>query len=413
MLALDRPAPARPKATRAGTHRSKPPEETLATLRRVMPALGITRLADVTGLDDIGLPVVQAIRPNSRSLSVSQGKGLDLALASASALMESIETWHAEHVILPLQYAPWEELRLRARVVDVDAMAHVRRSRFHPRLPMLWVEGQDLADGGPVWVPYEAVHLDMRRPVPAGSGCFALSSNGLAGGNDIVEATIHAVCELIERDATTLWALGGDELRATTRVDPTTVDDDGCRRLIDLYDTAGQAVGIWDITGDVGVACFAVAMVDAVEDERQLGSFAGYGCHLDRGVALSRALTEAGQSRLTHIAASRDDHGHASWDAGRGTDLRARARSELATNPCTRSFTDAPDLATDDLDADLALLRHRLAVAGLGEVDRVDLTRPEMDISVARVVIPGLEASHSFPTYAPGHRARAVLGGRS
>ena len=378
-----------------------------------MPALGITRLADVTGLDDIGLPVVQAIRPNSRSLSVSQGKGANLAFASASALMESIETWHAEHVALPLQYAAWEELRLRARVIDVASMAHVRRSRFHPRLPMLWVEGEDLADGGPVWVPYEVVHLDMRRPVPSGSGCFALSSNGLAGGNDLVEATIHAVCELIERDATTLWALGGDEVRAATRVDPATIDDEGCRRLVDLYDAAGQAVGIWDITGDVGVACFAVAMVDAVEDERQLGSFAGYGCHLDRGVALSRALTEAGQSRLTHIAASRDDHGHASWDAGRGTDVRERARRELVTTPCTRSFAAVPDLATDDLDADLARLRHRLARAGFAEVVRVDLTRPELGIPVARVVVPGLEASHSFPTYSPGRRGRAILEGRS
>ena len=60
--------------------------------------MGITRLGDITGLDYIGIPVVVAVRPNSRSVSVSQGKGLDLHQATASALMEAIEGFHAEEV---------------------------------------------------------------------------------------------------------------------------------------------------------------------------------------------------------------------------------------------------------------------------------------------------------------------------
>jgi YcaO-like protein with predicted kinase domain len=397
-----------PKAVRQGTHRSCTPAETLARLRPLMPALGITRLADVTGLDHVGLPVVQSIRPNSRSLSVSQGKGVDRDFAAASALMESIETWHAEHIVLPVQFCSWTELRHRVRVIDVGQMARVKRSRFRPELAMMWVEGRDLIDGDPTWLPLESVSLDMRRPQPPGSGCFPMSSNGLAGGNNLTEATIHGLCELIERDACTLWELSDDAHRNAARLDLATVDDPGCRAVIALYEAAGLVVGAWDVTSDVGVACFVVTIVEAADTGRNLGAFGGYGCHLDRAVALSRALTEAGQSRLTYIAASRDDHGYATWDPTRRAGNVARARAELA-EPALRSFGDAPDLASDDLAVDLRRVLAILVDRGFREVVRVDLTRAELGIAVARVIVPGLETASKFPTFTPGRRARSVL----
>ncbi|XXZ33194.1 YcaO-like family protein [Sorangium sp. So ce321] len=105
-----------PKGFRAGTHRQVEPEETLRRVRRLMPVMGITRIANVTGLDNIGIPVVMVCRPNSRSLSVSQGKGLDLQTAQASGLMESVESYHAERIDLPLKMASYEELRYTHRV---------------------------------------------------------------------------------------------------------------------------------------------------------------------------------------------------------------------------------------------------------------------------------------------------------
>src|SRR5262245_6907217 len=92
------------KGHRAGTHRACSPEQTLHAYRPFMPRFGITRLANVTGLDVVGIPVYMCVRPNSRNLSVSQGKGLDVASAKVSALMESIEGWHAESVELPIRY---------------------------------------------------------------------------------------------------------------------------------------------------------------------------------------------------------------------------------------------------------------------------------------------------------------------
>src|SRR4051812_31442956 len=93
-----------------GTHRVRPPHETVAEYRALMPRLGITRLANVTGLDTIGIPVYVAIRPNARCLATSQGKGLDHDAAKASALMESIETWHAEVIVNPTRWESYQAL---------------------------------------------------------------------------------------------------------------------------------------------------------------------------------------------------------------------------------------------------------------------------------------------------------------
>src|SRR5947209_7315915 len=87
-----------PKGFRAGTHRVISPAETCARVRPLMPVMGITRIANITGLDSIGIPVVMVCRPNSRALAVAQGKGLDLDAAKASGLMESVESYHAERI---------------------------------------------------------------------------------------------------------------------------------------------------------------------------------------------------------------------------------------------------------------------------------------------------------------------------
>ncbi len=85
-----RPAPG-PQPLGSGAPRRCPPRKTLARLTPFFSAMGITRVANVTGLDNIGIPVVMVCRPNSRGLAVSQGKGLDLDSAKVSGLMEAAE----------------------------------------------------------------------------------------------------------------------------------------------------------------------------------------------------------------------------------------------------------------------------------------------------------------------------------
>src|SRR5215472_10893532 len=96
-----------------GTHRTVAPARTIARFECFAGALGITRIADVTGLDYLGIPVFLAMRPNGRSLSVSQGKGLDEDSAHVAAFMEASELEHAGHIRHPTKSASYAVLSRR------------------------------------------------------------------------------------------------------------------------------------------------------------------------------------------------------------------------------------------------------------------------------------------------------------
>src|SRR6266513_960596 len=219
---------------------------TLKRALRLAPVMGITRVANVTGLDSVGIPVVMVCRPNSRSVAVSQGKGIDLTSARASGLMEAAELYHAETITLPLRLATYEELRYQHNVVEIDELARSSVSHFHPNLRILWCEGRDLFNEENVFVPYEMVHTNYTTPLPDGHGCFTATSNGLASGNNTIEAISHGICEVVERDATTLWKLCDDEKLETKRLDLRSVDDPICEEILGKLERAGLSVAVWD-----------------------------------------------------------------------------------------------------------------------------------------------------------------------
>ena len=401
-----------PKGFLESTHRLVPPE---TTLRRVQPfasVMGITRIANVTGLDNIGIPVVMVCRPNSRSISVSQGKGYDLVSAKVSGLMESVESFHAERLSHPLKLCSLEDLRYTEAVVDVDRLPRLSDSKFTPFERILWVEGEDLLSGSTRWVPYEMVHLDYTLPLPSGHGCFQASSNGLASGNHILEATIHAVCELIERDAVTLWHQLEASEREATRVDLNTVGDGRCRNLLDRFAQAGVMVAVWEVTSDIGLPVFLCRILQ--EDSglsNTVRPAAGMGCHLVREVALLRALTEAAQSRLTFIAGARDDMPRQGYEEFLDPKTYEIWRNAMAPTASGRNSSDAPSYHGRSFDEDLRLQIDRLRSVGIDEIVSVDLTKPEFKIPVVRVVIPGLEGLDSSSRYVPGERLRRLKGG--
>ena len=390
-----------------------PPEETVRRALRVAPMMGITRVGNVTGLDDVGVHVVTVSRPNSRSLAVAQGKGVDLAAAKASALMESIEAYHAETITLPLRYCSLEELRYTHQVADVSLLPRVATSSFHPNTRLLWCEGHDLIQDGAVFVPYELVHSDCTWPQPPGSGCFAGSSNGLASGNHYLEAVSHAICEVVERDATTLWRLRGPDDHQARRVDLASVDDPTCLRVIELFARAGLEVGVWETTTDVGIASFLCVIFRAADDpSRPLPPAAGAGCHPSRAIALLRALTEAAQTRLVQISGSRDDIGRDMYGRHRYAANLEALRTELG-RPKPRSFLASPHWDADTLDGDVEWELERLRAVGVKRAVAIDLSKEAFGLPVVRVVIPGLETVSEMPGYVPGRRAHAMAAARA
>lgn len=394
------------KTYRKGTHRAISPTETLARVQSFMSEIGITRVADVTGLDRIGLPVVMVCRPNARSLAVSQGKGLTLHAAKASGVMEAIEAFHAEYLTLPLKFGSMNDLAQSHSMIAVDDLPRIKGSYYRDSLPMLWIESLELISGSPRWLPFEIVHSNFTLPPPPGSGCFVCSTNGLASGNHLLEAICHGVCEIIERDATAIWHRLQNDRQVATRVKPDSVYDKMCAATISRIRSAELELGVWETTTDIGVPSYCCMIVDRTEQSPHIGF--GAGCHPAREVAMLRALTEAVQVRMTYITGARDDLTNAEFTKKVLTERQGGVRWMIDRAPPRRDFRAAPSFNGETFSEDLEWIVDRLRTVGVLEVLVVDLTSPKMNIPVVRVVVPGLEAPDDDDEYIPGPRALAA-----
>lgn len=382
----------------AGCQRTRSPEETLERLLPLASAVGITRLANVTGLDEIGIPVVMAVRPYSRSLTVSQGKGVTLAAAKVSGFMESLELHHAESPTLPLRMASFNELRDEvgaAAVADPLQLLADGARGFDPSRRLLWVEGRGVRGGAVSWLPLEAVHGDCVVGSVPDWGRFRVHSNGLASGNHYLEAVAHALAELIERDAVAQWLRSPPQQRALTRLRLDSVGDPTALELLDRFHGAGVEVVAWNVTSSVQVPAFCVEILSREPSPwHPQAVYAGMGCHLDPGLALVRALTEAAQSRLTAISGGRDDlTRHTFLDPRRRSRLE-RWRRRVDGAPPVSDFRQMENAAGDDFRIDVDRLLNRLREAGHGEPIVVDLTRRQLGVPVVKVVAPSLQFRH-------------------
>jgi len=398
----------------SGTHRAVSPGETLARIRPLMAAMEITRIADITGLDRIGIPVAVAYRPNSRNLAVSQGKGISAEAAKASAVMETIEHFHAESITHPLRFGSYEQLRSECPLIEMDGLPFAATATFTEQIRVHWIEGYDLLRRELLWLPYELVHTDFTLPFPTGSGYFQANSNGLACGNELLEAVSAALCEVVERDALALWHLSSDDVRDARRLRLDSIDDADCRRLLEQYRRAEIEATIWDITSDTGIACFRCMIAERREDRLHVGYMAqGMGCHPSRAVALLRAMTEAAQSRLTYIAGSRDDVFRDMYMRLRDPDWAQHRRRQLRPGEGPRDFRAVPDWNAQTFREDVAWELERLRRGGAERVVAIVLTKPEFGIPVVKIVVPGLEGYVFDREYRQGARAQRVQGGRA
>ena len=397
-----------PKVYRGSSERTVAPSETLARVAPLLSRFGITRVANVTGLDRIGLPVYQAIRPNARSLSVSQGKGFDAASSKVSAIMEAIELSCAERPTMPLRLGTYDELAAEG-AADPMTLPLSRSSAYRAGHPLLWAPASDVSSGGAAWVPFELVHACATALLIAGSGCFVRSTNGLASGNTGAEAVLHGLCEVVERDALALFAARSTEFRDAARLDLATVPDVACRDVLARFDRAEFAVAAWNVTTDVGIAAVLVLLTDRSRDAVLNPSPAavGSGCHPVAATALLRALTEAAQSRLGVIAGSRDDLSRTYYAAMQSNLAGERFRRETE-RAGFRNFAELPAFHADSVEGDLAHVLARLAAVGCPRVLAVDLGGDDVPFVVARVVVPGLEGPSNSHAYQPGRRASAV-----
>jgi ribosomal protein S12 methylthiotransferase accessory factor len=381
-----------------GTHRAMAPEATLARIRPHLPKGGITRVADITDLDTIGLPVAVAMRPASGTLAVEGGKGVSLAAALTSAAMEAIERFVGETYELGEERATVAEVADRLPVPP-DRFPMFRYASVSPSRPYAWTAMRNLLDDSECLVPADLVGLPTGEPQGPLSHPWAAGSNGLASGNHLPEAMCAALYEVIERDATSCWQLAHRKGGPLMVVDRATIDGPVLLDVLDTLERAGvEARIVWCPT-DVGVPTCLAYLVDRTPG---VGIYKGYGCHLDPEIAMIRAVTEAVQSRTIFVAGARDDLLRPTYDAMKRSDVFTP--EEFLQDAHLISASDIPNQATRSFDGDIAVLLQRLERAGFEHVLGRELDGSAFEVSVAHVVVPGLEP-YQFQWVAAGERA--------
>lgn len=394
------PEPDAPADLVLGPDRLVPPERTLERIEPHLARMGITRIANVTGLDRVGVPVVTVVRPNARSLAVSQGKGVTLAAAKVPAIMEAAELYHAETVSGPLWWARPDEVVGGRSFVDPLELPRSSAASTEDG-PMAWIEGVDLVRDGPILVPFAAVSADYTHAADMLGIGLCMTTGELGAGNDRAEAILQGLTELVERDAVTLWRLGGRRRRLETRIDVTNFAGTLAGELVVRAEQADLRVGFWNATSDIDLPVIVCLVVGRDHDDAD-PEF-GAGCHPRAEVAALRAILEALQARLTFIAGSRDDMGSELYEPSARV-RRHREADHWLREPDARHRLDL-EVGAPDASTALDLTLEALSAAGVRTVAAIDLTRPEIGLPIFRVVAAGLEGASDASDYVPGHRA--------
>ena len=387
-----------------GTHRVIAPKKTIEINEDKLKTAGITRVADITDLDRIGMPVFTAIRPTAEdgAISIYGGKGITKDHAKASAMMEGFERYSAEkqdsdETII----ATADEIAEKGNPVELKSLNLPQQFEKEDvnALQLEWSLTHDLISGKDYYVPSNAV-FHPYTPESNIRSLFKSNTNGLASGNILEEAILHGIFEVIERDA---WSIFELTHKNYSQINLDSIESELINDTIDKFESEGIKIKLMDFTADVKIPTIAASADDTITRDAGLLTL-GMGTHLDPEVAILRALTEVAQSRATQINGAREDTVRADFAREAGYERMKRINRFYFKQEETQiDLGDIENKSTTSINEDMEIVKNELVDNGISKILYTDLTRPELDVSVVRVIIPEMELYAIDPSRA-GYR---------
>lgn len=401
--------------------RTRSVQETLNTILPVSSNIGITRLADITDMDILGIPNFSAVLPGTEDyIWVYSGKGATKLDAKASALMESIERYCS----LPsgnqkkMIQGSYKEVSKMSKTLHPSNVVEPMLIEYDEDMIMDFLPGYDLINSEQTLVPTPLALFRYSAKPPAINPFAYHHTNGLASGNVLEEAICHSLCEVIERDATSLAelhasALPYNILRTMTKylsdnemdidpinstefvdddtkysdVDISNIDFEPVSKLVKKFNDSNIPLIIKDITSPIGIPTFNASSIEWITEN--YGYLAeGHGTHPDARIALLRAITEVSQTRAANIQGARDDLRKISYGNSNSDEKKTW---QFMKSKNSIPFSEIKSYVNDDILDDIKLILSRLRSNGLNQVIVVDLTNPQIKIPVVRTIVPGLE----------------------
>jgi oxazoline/thiazoline synthase len=336
----------------------------------------------------------------------SYGKGSTTEESEASALMEAIERYSGVF--------QGDEIRTKRRFVDFPAGDAILPNDIlllsdaqHGDTTAAESSGRGAKvprpfdrTAGIEWSPVWSLRDDRFKYLPTGllyyfhnggGGQMHADSNGCAAGNTLEEAIVQGFLELVKRDAYAIWWY--NRLRRA-EIDLDKLSDPYVRELRSQLAAAGRKLWALDLTSDVGVP--AVVAVSCWTEGGQERVEIGAGAHFNYQFAAVRAITELNRRLAIDGMSGR---GTGRVDAG-PVPLRKHAYLLPARKgaPRPRLAQSAKFAALDRREQVLACVKLAKR-AGLDFLV-LDQTRPDIEVPVVRVIVPGLR--HCYRRFAPG-----------
>ena len=331
----------------------------------------------------------------------SFGKGSTAEQGEASALMESIERYSGifqgdeirttrrfvdfapGDALLPNDVQLFSETQFKNRFLQQPDDPHPVPEPFDPSTRTEWSPVSSLRDKRFKYLPTGLLYFFY--------GGFHTDSNGCAAGNTRDEAIVQGFLELIERDAYAIWWYNQVQRAA---VDLEQFDDFYVRDLQAQFADAGRKLWVLDVTTDLGIPTY-VAIMHWMQNGHENIEF-GSGAHFDRHIALLRSLTELTQFMSVGMM------GGASGEKPTldgVTPLRLENYPFLT--PSDRPIVPpAPSLKLHDNTRDQVIACVEIAARAGYDFLVLDQTRPDVEVPVVRVLVPGLR--HFYRRFAPG-----------
>ncbi|HYZ44752.1 MAG TPA: TOMM precursor leader peptide-binding protein, partial [Xanthobacteraceae bacterium] len=344
----------------------------------------------------------------------SFGKGSTAEQGEASALMEAIERYSgiyqgdeirvtrrftdfpAGEAILPNDVLLFSDAQYRGDQSRSIAGEDVAPIPFDPSAKIEWSPVWSLRDERFRYLPTSLLYFFYRGPGYQHNA----DSNGCAAGNTRAEAIVQGFLELVERDSYAIWWYNRLQL---PEVDLGQFDDPYIRDLKNELAETGRRLWVLDVTNDLGIPSY-VSIAHWKEKSQELVEF-GSGSHFDARIAMLRAMTELNQFLSIGLMGARNQN-PASQASDQGSSPDGGPPFRLQDHPYLVPSGVAPvrldpgaKFGRLDAREQVSACVNLIKQAGLDFLV-LDQTRPDIDVPVVRVIVPGLR--HFYRRFAPG-----------
>ncbi len=346
----------------------------------------------------------------------AMGKGATDSQAKASALAEALERYsglfHGDEIRQKASYQ-----MLGASAIHPYACLNFSQTQYTKRDQLNATDSRYLTVPEPFdetteidWSPVWSLTHDMVKYVPTSYGyyhypaleqerfCLA-DSNGSASGGCLEEAILQGFMELVERDGVSLWWYNQLQQPA---VDIFSFDEPYLEKMAAYYQSIDRELWVLDLTNDLNIPIFAAVSrrVNAPTEE----IIFGFGAHFNPKIGILRAVTEMNQSLPYVLIGANDPKDYQVANKEVKTWWRTATvaqHSYLLPADQTRAKVQADyELRPgDDLRVDVERCVELARQQGL-ETLVLNQTRPDIGLTVVKVIVPGLR--HFWPRFGPG-----------